>query len=65
LSLVSFLRPLRGEFGAQPQHRVMNQHADMAHRERRDAADFFITESILEFQPDDLLLVRRQPADQT
>src|SRR5208283_5695087 len=42
----------------------MDQETHIADREPRDAADFLVTEAILELQANNLLLIGRQPVDQ-
>jgi hypothetical protein len=56
---------LRGKFDAQASHSMVNQDANVAHGELGDAADFFITKSILKFESDYFLLISREAVDQT
>jgi hypothetical protein len=56
--------PLGGHGRAQARHGGVNDEADIGHRKLGDAADFLVAETILEFEPDDFLLVRREPADE-
>ena len=55
---------LGGHRRAQARHGRVNDEADIGHREIGDAADFLVAESILELEPDDLLLLRGQLADE-
>src|SRR5690606_31910485 len=57
------LRPIGRKLPAQPAHGSVNQKAHVADRERGNSGNLLVAESMLELQPHDLLLVRRQPVD--
>jgi len=57
-------RALGGKILAQAGHRGVDEEADICDRERRDAADFLVAETILKLEPDDFLLIARQMTDQ-
>src|SRR5262245_258091 len=58
------LWPLGGEFRAQSAHGGVDQESNIADGEFGDTGDFLVAESVLELEPHDLLLVRRQAIDE-